>query len=318
MHAVNSLPDITFDAKAHHAHTLDWVGMEGIALPIALDVDGSSLPLQAKVDVFVSLDNAQQKGIHMSRLYRLLQARLANHTVTDDTLIQLLDALINSQAGHSHSAKCVLRFAITKEQSALLSDLSGYQQYDLVWVCQNIQGTVRVEKRIEVGYSSTCPCSAALSRSALKDAVMAEFGQSVAGSGRIDAKELLSWLESDKGSVATPHSQRSLASIHIQHGTLNQTEQLRFGFSTLIAKAEHALQTRLQTAVKREDEQAFAQLNANNLMFCEDAARRLVTAFKLNQGEGSLGYFIKVAHFESLHAHDAVAYAKSPDFQSIL
>ena len=38
---------------------------------------------------------------------------------------------------------------------------------------------------------------------------------------------------------------------------------------------EAALGTPVQTAVKREDEQAFARLNAANLMFCEDAARRV-------------------------------------------
>ena len=45
----------------------------------------------------------------------------------------------------------------------------------------------------------------------------------------------------------------------------------------LIDALEAALATPVQTAVKREDEQAFARLNAENLMFCEDAARRVAS-----------------------------------------
>ena len=43
----------------------------------------------------------------------------------------------------------------------------------------------------------------------------------------------------------------------------------------LIDDVEAALGTAVQTAVKRADEQAFALANGQNLMFCEDAARRL-------------------------------------------
>ena len=61
----------------------------------------------------------------------------------------------------------------------------------------------------------------------------------------------------------------------------------------------------MQTAVKREDEQAFAQLNAQNLMFCEDAARRVAAA--LAEDPRVERFDAQVSHFESLHAHDAVA-----------
>jgi GTP cyclohydrolase I len=61
----------------------------------------------------------------------------------------------------------------------------------------------------------------------------------------------------------------------------------------------------VQTAVKREDEQAFAELNAANLMFCEDAARRVAAALANDARVDR--YEVRVAHFESLHPHDAVA-----------
>ena len=65
------------------------------------------------------------------------------------------------------------------------------------------------------------------------------------------------------------------------------------------------LATPVQTAVKREDEQEFARLNAANLMFCEDAARRLKAM--LNARSDIADFHVRVEHHESLHAHDAVS-----------
>lgn len=73
----------------------------------------------------------------------------------------------------------------------------------------------------------------------------------------------------------------------------------------LIDAIEDALKTPVQAAVKREDEQEFARLNGQNLMFCEDAARRL--QHELHQHAGFADFWIRVNHYESLHAHDAVS-----------
>ena len=62
---------------------------------------------------------------------------------------------------------------------------------------------------------------------------------------------------------------------------------------------EHALGTPVQVAVKRSDEQEFAKLNAQNLLFSEDAARRIQNVFK--QKKWMKDYLIHVTHFESLH-----------------
>ncbi|WP_205192559.1 GTP cyclohydrolase, FolE2/MptA family, partial [Burkholderia sp. LMG 13014] len=67
----------------------------------------------------------------------------------------------------------------------------------------------------------------------------------------------------------------------------------------------HALGTPVQTAVKRADEQAFAVLNGENLMFVEDAARRVQAAL---DGRHASPH-VHVRHLESLHPHDAVAWA---------
>ncbi|WP_449361040.1 GTP cyclohydrolase, FolE2/MptA family [Alishewanella longhuensis] len=85
--------------------------------------------------------------------------------------------------------------------------------------------------------------------------------------------------------------------------TVDISEQLELGITPLILLAEQSLATPVQTAVKRADEQAFAKLNGQNLMFVEDAARRLAQAI----GAQFPIFSIEVKHLESLHPHDAVA-----------
>jgi len=111
----------------------------------------------------------------------------------------------------------------------------------------------------------------------------------------------LQWLGSSQGIVATPHSQRSDAQVKVRLRDAMQTLPI----TGLIDRVEGALGTAVQTAVKRADEQAFALANGQNLMFCEDAARRVHLA--LREVEWSSGFNVRVEHAESLHAHDAVA-----------
>ena len=109
----------------------------------------------------------------------------------------------------------------------------------------------------------------------------------------------MNWVESEAGSVATPHSQRSYVYLKLDMGD-NPWPDL----PTLIFQLEGVIGTPVQTAVKRRDEQEFARLNAENLMFCEDAARRI--KYSLEQMSFVTDYWFKVEHQESLHAHNAV------------
>jgi GTP cyclohydrolase I len=57
--------------------------------------------------------------------------------------------------------------------------------------------------------------------------------------------------------------------------------------------------------VKREDEQAFAELNAANPIFVEDAVRLFCEQL---HAEHRIGDFRVIAsHQESLHSHDAIS-----------
>jgi len=60
--------------------------------------------------------------------------------------------------------------------------------------------------------------------------------------------------------MATPHSQRSVAEVKVK---LSQDFQ-QFPLVELIDIVEGALKTPVQAAVKREDEQAFARLDADH------------------------------------------------------
>jgi GTP cyclohydrolase I len=121
----------------------------------------------------------------------------------------------------------------------------------------------------------------------------------------VKAEAVADWLSDPGNEMATPHAQRSVARLaaEIDLGQFTQG----FGKNEVVALidlAEAALGTPVQSAVKRVDEQEFARLNGENTMFCEDAARRLRSAFELSH---FLDYEIYVEHQESLHPHMAVA-----------
>ncbi|WP_428239599.1 GTP cyclohydrolase FolE2 [Gynuella sp.] len=292
MHTSKTLPDITKTQQVAESLPLRWVGMEAIAVPITFDLDhGNQQTMAAKADVYVSLDDLTAKGIHMSRLHALLN-ELAAQSCNKDTLDLLLEKMVTSQAGISQNAKINLAFDLLLPKPSLLSHESGFQTYRVEIKGQRIKSEYDYSLKITVPYSSTCPCSAALSRQLLADAIDTEFP-----TANIDKQALLSWAQST--SVATPHSQRSYAYLTLSLGN-HQWPAL----PSLIFQIEEAIGTPVQTMVKRADEQEFARLNAEHLMFCEDAARKLKAM--LEQSTWVLDYRFKVKHQESLHAHNAV------------
>lgn len=285
------LPDVAAQT-AFSATTLSWVGMCGIALPIQFH----DQRLNATADAGVSLDDAQARGIHMSRLYLALEA-LENAELTPEILRRLLQTFLHSHEGLSKAAYVRLRFELMLKRPALISPLAGWKHYPVEIDARLVDGMFHVEHTVEIAYSSTCPCSAALSRQLIQDRFVARFGTS----DHLSHSAIVDWLGTSEGIVATPHSQRSRAIIKVRMtGAAVSLPTVR-----LIDTLERALGTAVQTAVKRADEQAFALANGQNPMFCEDAARRLHKALS---GERTLQAFhLRVEHAESLHAHDAVA-----------
>ncbi|QMV63359.1 GTP cyclohydrolase FolE2 [Pseudomonas berkeleyensis] len=287
------LPDIAAQAT-HHDLPLDWVGMAGIALPIRL----ADAAVTATADIGVSLDDAGARGIHMSRLYLAAQ-RLVHQELNVPAMLQVLDDCLSSHQELSDSATLSLRGEVPLKRPALVSPLHGWKTYPFELHARQDGRGVNIELQVEVAYSSTCPCSAALARQLIQQRFAETFATQP-----MDYLEVLDWLGSTQGIVATPHSQRSMATLRVRlaPGCVD------LPLLAFIESAEQALGTPVQTAVKRADEQAFALANGQNLMFCEDAARRLHRA--LRQLPQASAFRLKVVHAESLHAHDAVAQSR--------
>lgn len=298
------LPDVADDA-ALAARTLDWVGMDRIALPLQLpSVDGhTAMQVPAEVDVAVDLRRADTRGIHMSRLYLRLQDAFAAEPLSLSGLRRILDDLVESQRGLSGSARVVIRYEHLLRRRALASDNAGWKRYPVQLEASVADGRFRAVLGFSVEYSSTCPASAALSR----QLNAARFTGDFAAARPLSTQVVGEWLASERGLAATPHAQRSRADVRVE---LQPSFDAGLPVEALVDALEAALGTPVQTAVKREDEQAFARLNAENLMFCEDAARRVAAALAADAHVAR--FDATVSHFESLHAHDAVARVSGP------
>jgi GTP cyclohydrolase IB len=293
-----TMPDVATEQKAQHCSTLDWVGMSKVALPIIIkDQTLGDFNTNARIETYVNLANPQIKGIHMSRLYLLLVEFANNNVLTIASLVVFLKEKLSSHSDISDRACLQIEFDYLINQPALKSHYRGWKDYPITIKATFDGKDVDIEMRTTVPYSSTCPCSSALARQLLQQAFAEDFEDSDA----IDRQSVEKWLRSERGSMATPHSQRSYADVWVKLGG----DCVEFPMYQLIYAIESILQTPVQTAVKREDEQEFARLNGANQMFCEDAARRLKN--HLNQQSWFKDFWVRVEHLESLHAHDAVA-----------
>lgn len=300
-----AMPDVASDQSPEVSGNLQRVGMSGIELMIRWQDqtrDQETMRLPATADAYVSLDDDGTKGIHMSRLYLALTQRLETERCSIATLRSICEAFLASHAGISQQAELGLQFSLPAWRAALLSDHSAPRHYpvQLRMVRTVADGEVqeRVFLRFQVVYSSTCPCSAALSRQLLQQ----KFQDDFAFHRWVSVSNVEHWL-GQNGSLATPHSQRSIATIDLEWADPGS----EISVQQWIEEIETALQTAVQAVVKRQDEQEFARLNGANQMFCEDAARRLKAA--LEPHSEIRDYRVEARHMESLHPHDATAIA---------
>ncbi|MDO5631296.1 MAG: GTP cyclohydrolase FolE2 [Paracoccus sp. (in: a-proteobacteria)] len=248
---------------------IQHVGISNFRLPIRYQTrEGGELPLETSVTGTVSLE-ADRKGINMSRIMRSFYA----HSESLFSLKVLEAALEDYKSDlDALDARIMMRLSYPMRVDSLRSGLSGWQYYDIAQELVEQAGQRLRILHLDYVYSSTCPCSLELSE---------------------HAREM-------RGRLATPHSQRSVARIS---AVMKGPEKL--WFEDVIDMCRRAVPTETQVMVKREDEQAFAELNASNPIFVEDAVR----AFALQLlDDPRIGDFRVVAsHQESLHSHDAVS-----------
>ncbi len=294
-----SMPDIANHTTAQTEGKLDWVGMSNIEMPIMVVSEGEpERMVSAHIDAFVNLKEPKAKGIHMSRLYLLIDELSSSNVLNYNNLVTLLDGFISSHHDLSDNAKVQFTFDYHLRRKSLISGKLGWKAYPVTITGRLNKGVLTVELAVNIAYSSTCPCSAALARQLVQKAFKEQFSQQ----NDVDLDAIHDWLGTTDGIVATPHSQRSIAEVKVK---LNNKVQ-DFPISKIVDLVEEALKTPVQAAVKREDEQEFARLNGQNLMFCEDAARRLQHTMNLAVDKFD-DFWLKINHLESLHAHDAVS-----------
>ena len=294
--ALNNMPDVSGHELKIPQNTLEWVGMAGIHQPLAIK-DGQVIrQVQSKVQIYVNLGDAHAKGIHMSRLYLILDEHSETRPLTTAGLKLLLRSMLESHRDLSSRAFVQFDFDYYLRRPALVSDNSGWNSYPVSIRGELMDGEIALELSLNVQYSSTCPQSAALARQLIQQQFETDFGST----GQVSAVDVNAWLGTEQGIVATPHAQRSDARILVR---LDDGIE-HFPITDLIDAAEDTLQTPVQTAVKREDEQEFALRNGQNLMFIEDAGRKLKDRFDSDTRLSD--FWVRIEHHESLHAHDAV------------
>ncbi|WP_420858053.1 GTP cyclohydrolase FolE2 [Marivivens marinus] len=249
---------------------IQHVGISNFRLPIRFHTrDNGDLTLETSVTGTVSLE-AGKKGINMSRIMRSFY-KYAEETFSFAVVERALDAY--KEDLDSFDARIQMRFSFPMKVKSLRSGLEGFQYYDIALELVEQNGVRKEIVHLDYVYSSTCPCSLELSEHAR------QF----------------------RGQLATPHSQRSVARVSV---ALEPGSKCLW-FEDLIDMARAAVPTETQVMVKREDEQAFAELNAANPIFVEDAARLFAEQL---QKDPRIGDFRVIAsHQESLHSHDAVS-----------
>ena len=269
----DSLPDLQNGPESliEGAHRrIQHVGISNFRLPLRYATrDGAPVMLETSVTGSVSLE-ADKKGINMSRIMRSFYTH-AEATFGFDVIEAALDDYKADL--ESFDARIQLRFSYPVEMTSLRSGLKGWQYYDVALELVERDGVRQRIVHLDYVYSSTCPCSLELSENA----------------------------RATRGQLAPPHSQRSVARLSV---ALDPSAP-DLSVEDLVDAARAAVPTETQVMVKREDEQAFAELNAANPIFVEDAARLFAQALQADQR--IVDFRVAASHQESLHSHDAVS-----------
>ncbi len=267
-----SLPDMmeAVDAVPAAAVPIQQVGISNFKLPLKYRTKGGrTLTLETSVTGTVSLQ-AELKGINMGRIMRSFYDH-KDGLMTGEWMGRILKAYLRKV--ESKAARLKTRFSYPILQRSLRSGLEGYQFYDVAFEgAMTEDGHYRRFIQFDFVYSSACPCSA----------------------------ELAEHARDRRGVYTIPHSQRSKARI-----TIEEVDGKKIWIEDIQALCVRALSTETQVMVKREDEQAFAELNGTHLKFVEDAARLLYA--ELAKDKRIADFQVACSHLESLHSHDAVS-----------
>ncbi|AXJ01550.1 GTP cyclohydrolase I [Cyclonatronum proteinivorum] len=247
---------------------IQQVGISNFKLPLKFPTrDGDILTLEVSVDGYVGLD-AGKKGINMSRIMRSFY-KFKDEVFHPEVLEYVLQMYKKDLEARESFIKLSFNYPMLKD--SLRSDLAGYQYYAVsLEASMDAKDNITHFMHLDFVYSSACPCSYELAEHARETREVASI----------------------------PHSQRSEAYLTVQLRDAVSIEEM-------VELCRDALQTETQVMVKREDEQAFAELNGAYQKFVEDAARLMFD--KLDPHPSISDFVVRCVHMESLHSHDAVS-----------
>ncbi|MEX2604685.1 MAG: GTP cyclohydrolase FolE2 [Gracilimonas sp.] len=247
---------------------IQQVGISNFKLPLKFRRrEGEPITLEASIDGYVSLE-MDKKGINMSRIMRTFY-KFEDKVFHLDRLEEILKAY--KEDLESQEAFLRISFNYPMLMDSLRSGMKGYQYYKVTFE-GHLDNYNQFQKymHLDFEYSSACPCS----------------------------YELAEHARETRDVAAIPHSQRSIA-----HLTVALKDE--FFVEDLVQVCRTALKTETQVMVKREDEQAFAEMNGAYQKFVEDAARLLYD--ELDSYNSIRDFVVRCVHMESLHSHDAVS-----------
>lgn len=254
---------------------IDFVGINGFHLPIRIkQKDGGTQEVTASISGSVSLD-AVNRGINMSRIIRTFYKSADQVYDINDLEKVLRDYQKDLKSFDAH---ILMSFKYRIWQDALVSKRDdgtpegGWQYYNITFDT-NLDHTGEFKRIVHFDYiySSACPCST----------------------------ELSLYNAYQEGVYCIPHSQRSIAHLSLElNGGLLWIEDI-------LDMCRKAIPTETQVFVKRADEGNFAWLNGANVIFVEDAIRKLHSV--LNEDSRISDFKVICSHRESLHSHDAIA-----------
>ncbi len=278
---MNKLPDIQ-GTEPIIFMPIQQVGVENVEVPFKLQSRDSKNHHEtiANVSIRTSLDK-NTKGISMSRLIRTLKKYLDQPLKQSLVRIILEDICKNVK---SNDAYIRFDFRLPMIRKSIKSD----NEFPIYYNCRfegqlninsllNKDGIWKQESYFKfyqgviIQYSSYCPCSAELSKHLLEN-----------------------------GSKGFPHAQRSYANILIQGNPGHY-----IWLEDIIELVNDNIKTLPYPIIKRIDEQAIAEIAANNPMFVEDAIR--IISNELDHNLGIYDWIIKCIHEESIHTSEAIA-----------
>jgi len=271
---LKSMPDLSDGDIQGSKVNIERVGISNFHLPLQIRTkEGGTQELEASIVGTVSLEGVK-KGINMSRIIRTFY-EYKNDVFSIDILGRILQDYRTKLGSYDADIIISFRYRIWQESLRSVDENGekngGWQYYNVSFEANiNKAGVFSKTIHFDFVYSSTCPCSTDLSLHAMET----------------------------RNQYATPHSQRSVMRASIKFEEFLWIEDIH----QMMLKA---LKTETQVFVKREDEQAFAELNAANTKFVEDAVR--LVFFEFIQNSKILDFKLIASHNESLHSHDAIA-----------